>query len=253
MEPAACIARIMIAVAVIGFVIEYNRNIEKYIEAEVSKRVLAIEAKLAEKKSNLTEDESPVTEKIISLTSENDAKEEEKVEISSSGLPASDLPEASPVKETESKDVENTEVEDAAPVAPSAPVIKADEKNPNTIASTDFDDVADTPSKSVHKYLNKERDELSYLFEDVEREYQEIQSENDRLKEENDRLAFELDDSRNKLKIFEKLKQRSREKKLQAWDLFFFFFLIFWNTRKFFFMVNPTIGLSLISPWQVSF
>ena len=195
---------------------EYNRNIEKYIEAEVSKRVLAIEAKLAEKKSNLTEDESPVAEKTISLTSENDSKEKEKVENSSSGLPASDLPEASPVKETESKDVENAEVEDAAPVAPSAPVIKADEKNPNTIASTDFDDVADTPSKSVHKYLNKERDELSYLFEDVEREYQEIQSENDRLKEENDRLAFELDDSRNKLKIFEKLKQRSREKKLQA-------------------------------------
>ena len=35
---------------------EYNRNIEKYIEAEVSKRVIEFEAKLAEKKRNLTED-----------------------------------------------------------------------------------------------------------------------------------------------------------------------------------------------------
>jgi hypothetical protein len=195
---------------------EYNQNLEKYIEAEVSKRVLAMEAKLAEKNNKTAEDKPAVAEKSASLISENDAKDEEKLEISSSDLPASDLPEPSPVKETENKNAEKTEIKDFAPVASIASVIKTVEKNPNTIASTDFDDVAGTPSKSVHKYLNKDRDELSYIFEDVEREYQEMRNENDRLKEENDRLAFELDDSKNKLKVFEKLKQRNKEKKSHA-------------------------------------
>ncbi|KAF5099576.1 hypothetical protein D0Z00_001586 [Geotrichum galactomycetum] len=195
---------------------DYNQNLEKYIETEVSKRVLAIEAKLAEESNKVANDKPAAAEKSTSLISDNDAKEEKRVENSSHELPASDLPEASLLKKAEDENVKKTEIEDSASVALIAPVTKAVEKKPNTITSTDFDDVADTPSKSVHKYLNKDRDELSFIFEDVEREYQEMRSENDRLKEENDRLAFELDDSKNKLKVFEKLKQRNKEKKSQA-------------------------------------
>lgn len=195
---------------------EYNQNLEEYIEAEVNKRVLAIKIKLAEK-NTVAKDESVMTENtnLLSLETNKGSENPEKAENSTPEVSEKNL--ESSVKEINDENVvEDADVETVAPTPAITSTIKSSEKTPITIASSDFDNVAGTPAKSVHKYLSKDRDELSFLFEDVEREYQEIRSENDRLKQENDRLAFELDDSKNKLKVFEKIRQRNKEKKANA-------------------------------------